>query len=88
MFKVDDIVYCIDNFYTIGKPTSSILIYLEKNKPYTISDVYRSNTLYILKEIRGKVFTEYRFISDKKYKKSLRKEKINKINKYENFKKK
>ena len=79
-FKIGDIVYCINNHYTLNKPTSSLIVYLDLHTPYEIKDITFSKEHVYLKGITYKQNVE-RFISEIDYITVIRKSKIGNIKK-------
>ena len=74
MFKVGDVVYCIDNHFIYGVKTSSLLCWLEKDTPYTIHDIDGVNLLLTIN--KSKLLYSARFITEEQYIINSRKDKI------------
>lgn len=80
MFKVGDIVYCIDIIkHTNTREVGYIYPILYLDKPYMIHKIVNNFIVLLDKDVQGIQFFNYRFISEKEYQKSKRFEKLNKI---------
>ena len=82
MFKIGDVVYCVDRQYTVVNKNSSLLHYLEEDIPYIIINYEKTKSGNIYKiNTRSTYFNASRFISEAEYIKMNRIKKLLKIEK-------